>query len=84
MNINVPVFVGTHWGFEIISMLLKGNAETVPIPKEFAMLEFTTPADLEKLPSPRVLNSHFPLCILPRQLKGIVGKDHLCKNCIIP
>ena len=59
-------------------MLLKGNTETIPIPKMFAMLEFASRNDLEKLPSPRVLNSHFPLCILPRQIKGMNLQMSLC------
>lgn len=60
---------GTHWGFEIISMLLNGKAETIPVPKAVTMLENVPQADLEKVSSPRVLNSHFPLCILPKQMK---------------
>lgn len=60
---------GTHWGFEIISMLLNGKAETIPQEKIATMLETILEEDLEKLPSPRVLNSHFPLCILPKQMK---------------
>ena len=59
-------------------MLLNGNTETIPIPKMFAMLEFASQNDLEKLPSPRVLNSHFPLSILPKQLKGITTNALFC------
>ena len=55
-------------------MLVNGKAETIPIPKVFTMLEMAPQFELEKLPSPRVLNSHFPLCILPEQIKGIVQK----------
>ena len=52
-------------------MLLKGNAESTPIPKVASMLEMHPREKLEDLPSPRVLNSHLPLYVLPRQLKGM-------------
>ena len=51
-------------------MLLKGKAETIPVPKEATMLEAHPQSDLVNLPSPRVLNSHLYLRLLPRQLKG--------------
>ena len=61
---------GTHWNHEVISMLLSGKAENVPIFKIGGMLEVLTADELEKMPSPRVLNCHFPLSMLPRQIKG--------------
>ena len=72
------LIAGTHWGFEIISMLLMGKAETIPIPKVFTMLEATPQENLDALPSPRVLNSHFPISILPKQMKGNLNyfEDH--------
>ena len=54
-------------------MLLNGKAETIPQGKITTMLETILEEDLEKLPSPRVLNSHFPLCVLPKQMKGKVS-----------
>ena len=74
---------GTHWGFEIISMLLNGTAESVPLRKVALMLENTPESELEKLPSPRVLNSHLPMCMLPKQIKGIVNQIFffLCAFC---
>ena len=71
----LQLYIGTHWGFEIISMLLNGKAETIPIPKEFTMLENVPQSQIDELPSPRVLNSHFPLSVLPKQIKG---KKELC------
>ena len=51
-------------------MLLKGKAETIEYPKLATMLEATLESDLDKFPSPRLLNSHLPLRMLPKQLKG--------------
>ena len=64
------LIVGTHWTYEVISMLLKGKAENTQIPKIASMLEMHPREKLEELPSPRVLNSHLPLYMLPRQIKG--------------
>ena len=61
---------GTHWVFEIISMLLNGKAETIPHSKGKLMLEAVPKSELEKCPSPRVLNSHLPLTMLPKDIKG--------------
>lgn len=60
---------GTHWGFEIISMLRNGKAESIPIPKEATMLEVRSQTEIDEIPPPRVLNSHFQLSLLPKQLK---------------
>ena len=51
-------------------MLVNGKAETIPIHKEQTMLEVIPQSELEKIPSPRVLNSHLTLSVLPKQLKG--------------
>ena len=66
------VFVtsGTHWIHEIISMLLKGKAETISHSKGERMVEARPQSELEKTPSPRVLNSHLSLHMLPKAMKG--------------
>ena len=64
------VITGTHWVHEIISMLLSGKAENVPLTKADAMMECMPEDVLDQQPSPRVLNSHLPRRWLPRQIKG--------------
>lgn len=58
---------GTHWCFEIISMLLNGTIELSPIQKMSLMLINVPEEDLDKMKSPRVLNTHFPFRMLPKQ-----------------
>lgn len=50
-------------------MLLKRKAEITSEMKTSIMLELLPETELEKLPSPRVLNSHMPIEWLPKQLK---------------
>ncbi|KAL3842280.1 hypothetical protein ACJMK2_020311 [Sinanodonta woodiana] len=59
---------GTHWIWEIVSMLRKGKAEYDPKIKETAMLELLSKDQIEALESPRNLNTHFPLRMLPKDL----------------
>ncbi|PVD32859.1 hypothetical protein C0Q70_08306 [Pomacea canaliculata] len=62
---------GTHWLWEVTSMLLQGKAEYDSRPKEELMMEFIDVDKLEKTPSPRILNSHLPFYMLPwQQMKG--------------
>ncbi|XP_070204245.1 amine sulfotransferase-like [Littorina saxatilis] len=56
---------GTHWLWEIISMLLAGEADYEPRAKELLMLDVTPVKKLRKLPGPRVLNTHLPFSMLP-------------------
>ena len=59
--------------FEIISMLMNGKAETIPYSKIETMLINSDQEQLDKVASPRVLNTHFPPSRLPMdQLKGNV------------
>ncbi|KAL8597530.1 hypothetical protein ACOMHN_033401 [Nucella lapillus] len=60
---------GTHWIWEMTSMLLAGKAEYEKRTKEFAMMEATKVEKIDSQPSPRVLNSHLPLRLLPLQIK---------------
>ncbi|KAH9503942.1 Sulfotransferase cytosolic 1B member 1 [Bulinus truncatus] len=60
---------GTHWVWEIIHMLLNQTTDHERRTKEHAMLENTADLDLiRQQPSPRVLNSHLPLCHLPQDI----------------
>ncbi|XP_076451887.1 sulfotransferase 1A1-like [Babylonia areolata] len=60
---------GTHWLWEVGSMLLAGRAEHGHRTKEHSMLEGTPLEDLQSLPSPRLLNTHLPVHFLPSQVK---------------
>ncbi|KAL8565925.1 hypothetical protein ACOMHN_000502 [Nucella lapillus] len=60
---------GTHWMWEVASMLISGKAVYEKRTKIFAMMETAKIEDLNAEPSPRVLNSHFPFRLLPRQIK---------------
>lgn len=59
---------GTHWIWEIVSMVTKGKAEYEPTTKGDFMLEFTSLDRINSAPSPRVLNSHLAVSSLPDQL----------------
>lgn len=50
-------------------MLLKGKAEITTDLKLFRMLEVVPESEIEKLPSPRVLNTHVPIGWLPKEVK---------------
>ncbi|XP_053384469.1 sulfotransferase 1A1-like isoform X2 [Mercenaria mercenaria] len=63
---------GTHWVWEIIVMLRRGSAEYEPSPKEAVFLDFKGPDVIDKVPSPRVLNCHWPCNLTPR---GIFDKN---------
>ncbi|XP_071099504.1 amine sulfotransferase-like [Haliotis cracherodii] len=65
---------GTHWTFEMVSMLLNGKAETIPKYKGHNQLEFATNEDLNCLPSPRVITAHQWLSNAPTDLKKLKCK----------
>lgn len=56
---------GTHWIWEVLCMLYQRKAETIPGIKQYNMIEALTPEQLEAMPSPRILNTHFPFDHLP-------------------
>ncbi|XP_046549258.1 sulfotransferase 1B1-like [Haliotis rubra] len=60
---------GTHWVFEMISMLLNGNTETIRKKKEDHMMEYQPISLLDAVPSPRVLNTHLHFRYLPEDMK---------------
>ena len=55
---NSSYIAGTHWVWEITGMLLNGSADRIQGMKEMAMLETMTCDDLDKMMSPRILNTH--------------------------
>lgn len=63
------MYVGTHWCFEILTMLLNDSTERSDLQKVFLMLINVPEEDLDQMKSPRVLNTHFPFRMLPTQSK---------------
>ena len=51
------------------SMLLSGEAKHEKRSKEMVMLEATQIVEVEKMASPRVMNTHVPAFMLPKQVK---------------
>ncbi|XP_033754208.1 sulfotransferase 1C2-like [Pecten maximus] len=60
---------GTHWVWEITNMLTTGKLEYLTRPKESAMMEIHYPEEFDEMPSRRILNTHFPLRLLPTDVK---------------
>nr|XP_022332641.1 estrogen sulfotransferase-like isoform X2 [Crassostrea virginica]XP_022332642.1 estrogen sulfotransferase-like isoform X2 [Crassostrea virginica]XP_022332643.1 estrogen sulfotransferase-like isoform X2 [Crassostrea virginica] len=58
---------GTHWVREIVSMLVRGRAEYASDPLH--SLDFYDSSSIDKLPSPRILQSHLPYRYLPNDIK---------------
>ena len=54
-------------------MLKKGSVEYETHPKEYVFLDFRSPEQIADVPSPRIINSHFPVKHTP---KGIFEKKN--------
>lgn len=61
------LFPGTHWTWEVTSMLMQDGKEQ-NLSKEVAMLPFVTPEKIDELPSPRLMNSHCYFKHLPQEI----------------
>lgn len=59
---------GTHWVWEMVQMLRAGNTKYDTRTKETLMIDFMPKHELDSLPSPRTLNSHFLFRHLPKQV----------------
>ncbi|KAK7088287.1 sulfotransferase 1A3-like [Littorina saxatilis] len=71
---------GTHWLWEVGSMLLTGKAEYEKRTKEHVMMD-SSDVDMDVLPSPRFINTHLPISMLPNQVKdGKVKVIHVYRN----
>ncbi|KAF6022730.1 hypothetical protein EB796_018959 [Bugula neritina] len=61
---------GTHFMWEIMTMLLRGSAEYIRSPKEACMIDlFPLKKTDAVFPSPRVLNTHYRLDVSPKSLE---------------
>jgi len=62
-------------------MLIQGSAEYVNLFKEACMIDMFPLSKVDQfIPSPRVLNSHYCLDVLPREFRGrktVVGKHNI-------
>ncbi|XP_067680766.1 sulfotransferase 1A1-like [Haliotis asinina] len=59
---------GTHWLWEIVTMLRAGNSKYNKKAKDISMLGTPKSVLVDELPSPRVLNSHLYFRHLPEKL----------------
>ena len=72
---------GCHWLWEMTSMFLAGSSEAETVEKENYMMEYVSHEKLQKLPSPRVLNTHLRFEELPEKIRN--GKvSSLCHHII--
>lgn len=62
------VLSGTHWVWELLNVLIEGKVHKQP--KETRMLDLIGTEKVDELPSPRILNTHYPPHLLPVQMKG--------------
>ncbi|XP_025090203.1 sulfotransferase family cytosolic 1B member 1-like [Pomacea canaliculata] len=58
---------GTHWLWEVTSMLVQGKAEYETRRQEQLMVDFVDVDLIEAMASPRILNTHLPFSMLPWQ-----------------
>lgn len=63
---------GTHWLWEVINMILHGNTTYMNENKVKFFIEYSKQEAFETTETPRVLNSHLPLRLLPL---GVLEKN---------
>ena len=67
----LPGAAGTHFIWEIMTMLLRGSAEYIKLSKEVLMLDINPVTEYDRIfPSPRVLCAHLRLDVLPKEFRG--------------
>nr|KAG5694304.1 hypothetical protein BaRGS_032022 [Batillaria attramentaria] len=73
---------GTHWVWEVMSMLKAGKAEHETRNKLQLMMEWVDVDKLDEMPSPRIFNTHLPFSMLPvRAMKEKKAKIvHVYRN----
>ncbi|KAK7494049.1 hypothetical protein BaRGS_00014707 [Batillaria attramentaria] len=58
---------GSHWLWEVCSMLRQGKSVYENRPKIQLMIDFVDVEEIDEQPSPRTLNTHLPFSMLPVQ-----------------
>ena len=61
---------GTHWIWEVVSMLVQREAKRIDAIKEWSMIEGMRQKDFDSLPSPRIINTHVCFRHLPKDFKN--------------
>lgn len=61
---------GTHWLWEVVCMLIQQEARRIDTIKEMNMIEGLQQAKFDRMPSPRVLNTHLYFHHLPKDFKN--------------
>lgn len=69
---------GTHWLWEVINMILHGNTTYMNENKVKFFIEYSKQEAFETTETPRVLNSHLPLRLLPVGVLEKKYKDCFC------
>lgn len=59
---------GTHWLWEVLCMLHKGKAETIPVIKQYSFMEGLSTENLKSMESPRIFNTHLRFHQLPTDM----------------
>ncbi|XP_059154338.1 sulfotransferase 1B1-like [Physella acuta] len=59
---------GCHWTWEVLSMMVAKNPILSELGKGTSFLEMSSAENIDRTPSPRVLNSHLWFDFLPTQL----------------
>ena len=65
--------VGTHFAWEVMTMLLRNSCDYIKEPKECCMMDLFPLSETEKFYSrgtPKVLNTHFRLDVLPKEFQN--------------
>ncbi|XP_067945779.1 sulfotransferase 2A1-like [Watersipora subatra] len=61
---------GTHFAWEMMTMLLQGSAEVIQQPKQLLMIDLVPISESEEcFPSPRVFNTHYRTDVLPAEFR---------------
>ncbi|GFR74986.1 sulfotransferase 1C4 [Elysia marginata] len=73
---------GTHWVSDMLYMLTRGSVQYMEKSKECEMFEYVNDLfSLEERPSPRILNTHLYMRVLPREIiKKKIKIVHLVRN----
>lgn len=69
---------GTTWMFELLSIILNKSAKRIPSLKSVTMIECQTQENIDKITSPRVINSHLRPSLFPKDLGRNKTKTILC------
>lgn len=64
----VNFLLGTHLTFELVNMLVRGQAEYIKEDKDMTELELHFPEEFDYLLSPRIFSTHFEFHHIPQDM----------------